>query len=342
MGRGIQLGQQAQALSNYATLDAAITAIGATETYLILNRDETISTGGTSPVTLHLHPINGSILTIPNGQTLTINGPFIAGDFQVFSEVGTGKVAFGPLSNVRPNPLWWGLQRIPEFADGETAPSVRQSCIYKTANTAPTLIASLPDGLVGQEITIIVNDAFTTFDFTGTNLIENGIDYTAHVGDIIYAANDGTNWVCSLSSTGSNNSYGEAYVSSPAATAITTHGTYYKINGTYTSGQLNGFTHSSGRLTYTGTTIRMFHIQCCISATASNNEIYFFRIAKGGTTIESTQIGRKTSTTDLGAIACNGLVQLATNEYIELFVTSDDTNTTTMTATLCTIIITEV
>lgn len=47
-------------------------------------------------------------ITINNGITLTINGPFTAGLFQVFNCVGTGKVVFNPNTTSVGYPEWWG------------------------------------------------------------------------------------------------------------------------------------------------------------------------------------------------------------------------------------------
>jgi hypothetical protein len=46
-------------------------------------------------VTTYLRPPKGVVYSIATGKTLTINGPFEAGLYQVFNCVGTGKVVFG-------------------------------------------------------------------------------------------------------------------------------------------------------------------------------------------------------------------------------------------------------
>jgi hypothetical protein len=89
------------------------------------------------------------------------------------------------------------------LAVNDTTPSVLPglyNCkFYSTANTVPTTISNLDDGYVGQEIVIFVNDAVTTFDFTGSNLKGNaGVDYAASSGDFIRAIKFGVYWYCQI------------------------------------------------------------------------------------------------------------------------------------------------
>jgi lysophospholipase L1-like esterase len=62
------------------------------------------------------------------------------------------------------------------LAVNSTTPSVSGGRNFITANTAPTTITSLTGGVEGQTITIVVNDANTTFNFVGGagNLKGNG------------------------------------------------------------------------------------------------------------------------------------------------------------------------
>lgn len=88
--------------------------------------------------------------------------------------------------------------RMPNLTLNDATPSVavggrRQS--FKTQSVNPTTITAFDDGAVGQEITVIFNDANTTVDFTGTTLKGNGgVDFTGAVGDVMTGVFDGTNW----------------------------------------------------------------------------------------------------------------------------------------------------
>jgi len=128
--------------------------------------------------------------------------------------------------------------------------------------------------------------------------------------------------------TGSYISRGALYISTPGATTITNAGTFYLLQGVSTAQLgLNGFTHSSpGRLTYTGTVTRGFtvHGDICITSSA-NNIVVKIRIAKNGITEAGSEKSMtKTTGTDTRAIPCNWEVSLATNDYIEFYVTCDN------------------
>jgi polygalacturonase len=84
------------------------------------------------------------------------------------------------------------------FVASDTSPSVKGSKVFKTANAIATTIADLDDGYPGKQVTIIINDAFTTIDFTGTNLFGNGgADWNPSNWDWMTAiCVDGTFWLC--------------------------------------------------------------------------------------------------------------------------------------------------
>jgi hypothetical protein len=69
-----------------------------------------ISANTTVTSNIRLLPHNGANISIPTGVTLTINGPFEAGSYQVFSYTGTGRVVFGPGSVKQLVPQWWGAK----------------------------------------------------------------------------------------------------------------------------------------------------------------------------------------------------------------------------------------
>ena len=128
--------------------------------------------------------------------------------------------------------------------------------------------------------------------------------------------------------------YGELWISTAAATTITSPGTYYKAAGTTTletTPAAVDFTMPvDNRLTYGGTDTRTFWVSCTFSAkTSGTNQLVGFRLAEGGVSAAKTEVRRLVGTgTDEGAGAVHGLFQLATNEYIELFVTNETSSNT--------------
>lgn len=80
----------------YASLAAAVTALGSNVRRLVVGQSQTISANLTIPDTLTLEIAGDAILTVPTGVTLTINR-FDPGDTprQYFNVQGTGRVLFG-------------------------------------------------------------------------------------------------------------------------------------------------------------------------------------------------------------------------------------------------------
>ena len=88
----------------------------------------------------------------------------------------------------------------PEFSQVLTAnsatPSVGNSVSgrWDTANTIATSITNFTDGMVNQRLTILVNDANTTFQ-NGANIwMKGGINYTPASGVILSFVKDASIW----------------------------------------------------------------------------------------------------------------------------------------------------
>lgn len=75
----------------------------------------TFETSETIPSNINIIIEKGAILSTAAAQTLTINGPFDAGLYQVFS--GAGSVAFGATSLSQVYPEWWTNNIIPGTTD---------------------------------------------------------------------------------------------------------------------------------------------------------------------------------------------------------------------------------
>lgn len=92
-----------------SSLADAISAIGATFTGLRIQAGTHAIAGDlTVPANVALRLENGAVLSVADGVTLTINGPFEVPENQVFSLAGTGNIKFNNgLAIVRPE--WWGI-----------------------------------------------------------------------------------------------------------------------------------------------------------------------------------------------------------------------------------------
>lgn len=121
-------------------------------------------------------------------------------------------------------------------------------------------------------------------------------------------------------------SRGEMYISATAPTTINPAETYQKAAGTTTASELNDFDMpANNRLRYIGADAKKFKVSVALTQESTvNNVVARTRIAKGGTTSAKTQIDRKISVAnDEGALPCQGVFDLAQNEFVELYVTAD-------------------
>jgi len=89
------------------------------------------------------------------------------------------------------------------FTDQDATPTVGlypNQSVFQTNNTISTTYTDFTDGVVGETITVIVNDAFSVFDFTASNLKgNNSIDWSPASGDHLSATYNGTSWYCDVS-----------------------------------------------------------------------------------------------------------------------------------------------
>lgn len=112
--------------------------------------------------------------------------------------------------------------------------------------------------------------------------------------------------------------------SNTTVTTIAVASTYYKAGGTTIANLLKDFTHTSGRLTYTGAKTRNFRVSAnpISMISTSNNVIVRMKIAKNGIVV-GYPMNRKIATgSDIGSGSVAFDVSLATNDYVELFVTN--------------------
>lgn len=129
---------------------------------------------------------------VVRGDGASLEGMRLDGNVRLTDNQATNNVAnfIGDYANVR------------LLAVNDTTPSVLDGKVFRTLNTSATTISNFDDGYDGQEITIIVRDANTTFDMTGAGLRGNqGVDWVAADNDTItcvYQASVAV-WFCNIS-----------------------------------------------------------------------------------------------------------------------------------------------
>jgi len=128
----------------------------------------------------------------------------------------------------------------------------------------------------------------------------------------------------------------EMIVNTPAATTIAVAGTFYKGEGTtlLSAGSINFNMPVDNRLRYTGVLTKLFHVVSVISYSVASgaNQQMRARIYKNGVFISGSEIlDTITTSADINSSSVNTLVELATNDYLEIFITnSSSTNNITL------------
>lgn len=115
-------------------------------------------------------------------------------------------------------------------------------------------------------------------------------------------------------------------------TVISATDTPVKVLGTTTQGSLTQrFTHSNNRLTFVGAITRDFLVTATASISGGANKVVGMYIAKNGAVLDDSEIYATTNAAGKAeSISVQAVVNLAENDYIEVFVenTSDTSNVT--------------
>jgi hypothetical protein len=135
---------------------------------------------------IRLLPHNGAKISIPTGVTLTINGPFEAGLYQVFSCAGTGQVIFAEGAIKESNVAWWGAS---------TAATDNTSAIQAAVNSFG--IIAFPEGAfnVASQITIAHAGCFlrgAPANLSTKSTARTTINYTSASGILFQFSTPGT------------------------------------------------------------------------------------------------------------------------------------------------------
>lgn len=164
-------GGKSDSISRYASLTAAISAIGSTKTSLVIDSTTKVTGNTTVPKNISLLITNAGLITKSSG-TLNIVGPFISGPQQVFSGFGTTDITFSSGSAKEVSPEWFGTVGN-GIADDSTA---WQSAINAAGSTMirpaqATFLINSP---------LRVTTTYANIDFNGSTLT------TAQAIDMLY------------------------------------------------------------------------------------------------------------------------------------------------------------
>lgn len=190
-----------------ATIEAAITAIGGVQADLLLRPGSwNISSALTIPTNVNLIVRRGALLTKSATGTITINGVFEAGLYQVFSGFASG-VNFAGGSVKHLYSQWWGAKgngsnddTVPIQCAITAAQNMTQGTVFLPTHisssyykiTAP-LVISKPCSIIGESINVLIYGvglSINTFllDINGT--INPNLEYVV-LKDFTLRSNDG-------------------------------------------------------------------------------------------------------------------------------------------------------
>lgn len=188
--------------------------------------------------------------------------------------------------------------------------------------------------LGGDRLATSANTA-TALHISGITSLEAGsVKVVMFVGNGTYVTGSFTNaWeveATGLDTQKDEVAGGNMYITTPIQTVISSTGVPVKVLGTTTSASLFRMTApTDNRLTYTGSKTRSFQVICSLTAVQpSTNKYFSFYIAKNGVILpESRQEVKLVNNTDQGPVTLSCRVTLAPNDYIEVWVENETSNT---------------
>lgn len=123
--------------------------------------------------------------------------------------------------------------------------------------------------------------------------------------------------------------YADMHITATATTVITVAGTYVKMAGTTSLDTANGFSAVGNNRVVCDNLVTsnyLINLSCAVQST-SNNHTLGMRLYKNGVAdITSTMITRAETANAPCSINLNQIISLATNDYVEIWLTNITTN----------------
>jgi hypothetical protein len=216
-----------------------------------------------------------------------------------------------------------------------------QSCIFDAAATK-TLISIPATATITRRFRIIYSAFIVASGETGINVSTSAsVPIEGYILDTVNFSSGGTyttgvaytdNKALFSSCRGVINSSELSYYTmngNATATVIASSGVAYKILGTTTSQSITQkFTNTNNRATFTGAISRAFKVSCVLSCTSGNNNQIGCYIAKNGTVAGETEMYITTNGAGRAEAAkVQGVFELNTNDYLEIFVENSTAST---------------
>jgi len=275
--------------TGYATLAAAVTAIGSTPATLVVPAGtHTVSADTTIPATLTLKPMPNALITIASGKTLSISGHIVDCMYQIFVDnsgsLSKGvKFLGGSVDFVRPE--WWGARSC-EY-DDTTQIAINPVAINQALNAGYHILYG---GTVNLATTVrfdngsyFINNQIVMPDLT--KIIGQAIGFTFYQSAISWSTSDHTNAVISM---GAGCEVAHIFVAGDGSPCdgidITNNGSnvhhcFFAYLGTDASGDFKNFDVYDAQNSIL--TILATHKGACLNYTGSNEHRADFNAAIG-------------------------------------------------------------
>ncbi len=205
--------------------------------------------------------------------------------------------------------------------------------ICNNGSTARTITLPNAVGIKGRIYNVKRGEASTTnvtIATTSSQMIDGDVNYILmNAKQAVTVVSDGTDWKVIGTHVpqfpmGEIN-YFDLTGQTINVTSMTTDGSSNMFlcnpSTTFSSGSF-GFSNggsNSGRLQYTETTTRTFHIACTVSVEPTTSGTYIFELKKSGTIVSNSRVIQKFSSSDTQSITIQAFVSLAPNDYLELW-----------------------
>lgn len=163
-------------LSDYSSLSAAVAAIASTSVTLVLDMAADITANTTVPSTCHVFATKAGVMNVSTGVTLTFNGPFDAGLYQVFNCVGTGAVTFGAGAVGKCYPEWWAANTTPGTTDMTNA---LNAAVLVSHDSQVPVILQATTYAISDSIENLTGDKWKDYIENGIMLIGKGSGATS-------------------------------------------------------------------------------------------------------------------------------------------------------------------
>jgi hypothetical protein len=168
-----------ESLLTYASLSAAVTAIGSTQATLEISASTTVSASLTVPRNITLEFSGQGQISVASSQTLTINGTIRAPMRHIFT--GSGSVKFGPHIGTS-YPQWFGAV-MDGSTDDQAAAQKAVDAFAKAGSYQQAGIVEITGGMaIGSTVTVLNNAIRLRGQGWGSSINSQARSYVKWVG----------------------------------------------------------------------------------------------------------------------------------------------------------------